>query len=580
MAEVRETISIGSKADTRGFKKAESAAAKLSRSLKNLAGAFGVAYSTAQVVNFGKASVRAFAEMSAEQDRLTRLMKIGTGASASQIQALNSQSKALENLGVVSQGNITQVQSQLATFNLQASTIAKLTPSILDYVTAEKGATASTEEFKQMTNGLAQALNGNFASLTRVGFVIDQTTKDIIKNGNETERTAAIVRVLDSTYKGFNKSLRDTPIGQMQLLANASENARETIGEGLVDALALLGGSGTKDIEKATGAMNDFSLAIADVIRGQAVVAAQVGGAGGGSVGTFGSIVKTYFKEVLGIQALQDLGAATRPRPRAGRYFSGGSQQTLFDKSANDAAKREKERLALAKKQLDATKKLTEEQKKQAILKKAGTLFDMEQIQLVAALKGQLSDEERKRVELQFALITGNTSEAQKLTYELAKSQGLGEKLATFLSSLDFKNNPFASWEAYLDRLLKKAQEGAKAAAEAGAGGGGGGGTPAIPPMTPEDRTRLLAPVNPKGTSTIGEYIRQLDLAGTATLPTFESVGSGQGGSVMENYRLNQIELKITGEGDVTNAIAKGLQNQSLSTGNSTTINRRSVAGL
>ena len=40
------------------------------------------------------------------------------------------------------------------------------------------------------------------------------------------------------------------------------------------------------------------------------------------------------------------------------------------------------------------------------------------------------------------------------------------------------------------------------------------------------------------------------------------------------------IELKITGEGDITNAIAKGLQNQSLSTGNSTTINRRSVAGL
>jgi hypothetical protein len=34
------------------------------------------------------------------------------------------------------------------------------------------------------------------------------------------------------------------------------------------------------------------------------------------------------------------------------------------------------------------------------------------------------------------------------------------------------------------------------------------------------------------------------------------------------------IELKITGEGDITNAIAKGLQNQSLSTGTTTTINR------
>jgi hypothetical protein len=185
-AQVQETISIGSRADTRGFKKAESAAAKLTRSLKNLAGAFGVAYSTQAVLNFGKTSVRAFAEMSAEQDRLTRLMKVGTGASTAQIQALNNQSKALENLGVVSQGNVTQVQSQLATFNLQKDTIEKLTPAILDYVTAEKGAAATTDQFKQMTNGLAQALNGNFASLTRVtGFVIDENTKSIIKNGTE-----------------------------------------------------------------------------------------------------------------------------------------------------------------------------------------------------------------------------------------------------------------------------------------------------------------------------------------------------------------------------------------------------------
>jgi hypothetical protein len=45
------------------------------------------------------------------------------------------------------------------------------------------------------------------------------------------------------------------------------------------------------------------------------------------------------------------------------------------------------------------------------------------------------------------------------------------------------------------------------------------------------------------------------------------------------NYNPNAnnvvVELKITGEGDVTNAIAKGLQNQSLSTGDSAYINRR-----
>jgi hypothetical protein len=447
MAEVRETISIGSKADTRGFKKAESAAVKLTRTLRNLAGAFGATYSTAQVINFGKVSVRAFAEMQAQQDRLTRLMKVGVGASNAQIQSLNNQSKALENLGVVSKGNITQIQSQLATFNLQASTIQALTPSILDYVTAEKGATASTEEFKMMTNGLAQALNGNFTSLTRVGFVIDENTKKLIKNGSESQRAAAIVDVLDSTYKGFNKSLRDTPIGQMTLLANAAEDARETIGEGLLDALALLGGQGTRDIEKATTAMSDLAFATSDVIRGQAVVLSNLGGIGGGAVGKIGNAVKIYFKEVLGIQALQDLGAATRPRPRAGRFFGGGSLGTIYDPAAKK----------IAQDQLKETKKLTAEQKKQNALKKAGTIFDQEQIQIIAALKNKVSADDRKRLELQLALATENVSEVERLGKQLAISQGLGTDLARFLVSLPSAKNPFEAWKSFLNDLESQA---------------------------------------------------------------------------------------------------------------------------
>ena len=571
MAEVRETISIGSKADTRGFKKAESAAVKLTRTLKNLAGAFGLAYSTSQVINFGKTSVKAFAEMSAEQDRLTRLMKVGTGASAAQIQALNSQSAALENLGVVSKGNVTQVQSQLATFNLQASTIAKLTPSILDYVTAEKGATASTAEFKSMTNGLAQALNGNFASLTRVGFVIDQTTRDIIKNGNETERTAAIVKVLDSTYKGFNKSLRDTPIGQMQLLTNASEDARETIGEGLVDALALLGGSGTKDIEKATAAMSDLAFATSDVIRGQAVVLANLGDVGGGSVGKIGSALKTYFKEVLGIQALQDLGAATRPSPRAGRFFGGSSiQGNIYDPVAAAKAKADKAAAALAKKQLDATKKLTAEQKKQNSLKKSATVFDLEQIQLIAALKGKLSEEDRKRIEAQLALLNNNDALAQKLTREILMAQDATGGLYRYFLSIgdaDIKN-PFAFLDDWIIQFQNKLN------------------SLKFPTMTsaPQALAAAVAPTSgvvqgftpPQGvypTPSTKPFGPAIPATNMGTIPT-GNFTYGQGNPLNTNVYVT-VQGSVTTEDDLVKKIASGLQNQSLSTGDSAYINRR-----
>ena len=192
---------------------------------------------SAAFIAFGVSSVKAAAQAEAEQNRLRQIL-LATGlASEEQIKSLNAQSKALENLGVVSAGNVTITQSQLATFDLQAETIQRLTPAILDYVTAEKGATASAEEFKSMTNGLAQALQGNFASLTRTGFVLDETTKNLIKNGTEAERSAALVDVLNSTYKGFNETLRGTTEGRLQVIRNSFDDLRTRIGEGLLPVM-------------------------------------------------------------------------------------------------------------------------------------------------------------------------------------------------------------------------------------------------------------------------------------------------------------------------------------------------------
>jgi hypothetical protein len=250
----------------KAFKQAESSTEKLTKNVKKLAAAVGLGFGTAQVLAFGKASVKAALEAQAQQERLANLVKVTVGATDAQIQALNDQAAALQAIGVVNKENITQTQSQLATFNLQIDTIKTLTPAILDYVTAEKGAAASADQFKQMTNGLAQALNGNFASLTKVGFVLDAQTKKTIKSGTETERAAALVKVLDSTYKDFNKNLANTPTGQMQKLANAADDAKQIIGEGLIDALVGLGED--KSVQNLAASMQNFATETANVIRG------------------------------------------------------------------------------------------------------------------------------------------------------------------------------------------------------------------------------------------------------------------------------------------------------------------------
>jgi hypothetical protein len=99
------------------------------------------------------------------------------------------------------------------------------------------------------------------------------------------------------------------------------------------------------------------------------------------------------------------------------------------------------------------TKEQTKAIKEQTALQKAGTLFDLEQTQVIAALKGNISYDERKRLELQLALLTGNTAEASLLAGKLAYSQGLTKELVAFYKNLPDAKNPFAGWAAYLDAI-------------------------------------------------------------------------------------------------------------------------------
>jgi hypothetical protein len=219
----------------------DGSASKFEAGFKKVAAATvaaGAAVATFAIA-LGKASIQEAIQAEAENNRLATILK-NTGATNEQIEALNKQADALERVGVVSGGNIKVVQSQLATFDLSAAAIQRLTPAILDYVTAEKGANASAEDFRSATNGLAQALNGNFASLTKTGFVLDETTKKQISSGSEAERAAAIVKVLNSTYEGFNETLTETAEGRLIQLRNNFDQIKERIGNVLLPILQRL----------------------------------------------------------------------------------------------------------------------------------------------------------------------------------------------------------------------------------------------------------------------------------------------------------------------------------------------------
>jgi hypothetical protein len=181
-AQFTKAMSDASKSTDNVSKSADKTAGVLSKKLKV---AFTVATTAAAAfaVKLGRDSVQAAQTSAAAQTRLRKLLLNTNGATEEQIQILFKQGQALENLTGITAENITVVQSQLATFDLHGSTIGKLTPAILDYVVAEKGAAAGADEFRMMTTGLAQAINGNFGALTKQGFVLDATTKQMIASG-------------------------------------------------------------------------------------------------------------------------------------------------------------------------------------------------------------------------------------------------------------------------------------------------------------------------------------------------------------------------------------------------------------
>jgi hypothetical protein len=369
----------------KAFKQAETSTDKLVKSTKRLAASLGLAFGTAQIIAFGKASIKAALAAQAQQERLASLLRVTVGATEAEIDALNKQAEALQKLGVVNKENITQTQSQLATFNLQISTIEQLTPAILDYVTAEKGAAASADQFKQMTNGLAQALNGNFASLTKVGFVLDDVTKKTIKEGTETERAAALVKVLDSTYKDFNKNLANTPTGKMVNFANAAEDAKQIIGGGLIDALVILGGNtSAKDLadDMQRGATNAaaFLATLAKIIT---LLNTPIDLT---SKGLAWFVVKTDPFVDLIVEGDPSIFLKKKPKPFTTAMTISGQvqikQQTKITK--------EMQKQSAAQTKILKTKKLQQAiDKANLALNKGEEVFDMDKIQIAAALTSQ-----------------------------------------------------------------------------------------------------------------------------------------------------------------------------------------------
>lgn len=426
----------------KALKDAQKSVNVLETSVRKLGTTLGVSLSAAAVVAFGKASVKAFAEDEKAANRLANVLdNLGLSFANLQIQGY------IEDLSKAS--GVVDDQLRPA-FQALITTTGSLTQSQKLLAQAVDVSAGSGVDLATVANDLAQAYVGNTRGLRKYNLGLTQAELKAAKFVDIQAR-------LTTLFSGANAQYLETYAGKMQLLTTAAGEAQEVIGQGLVDALTILAGKDA-GIQDVADSMANVAEEIGNVTRGLALMIKQVG-----EIPLLGDAFK-----LLGLSIKNSplgLLLSTAAKKGATKQSSGfsffGSPMETTQKARDTAAatKAEKDAAKRAKAIADATKKNTAELKKQAALKKAQGIFDLDKIQVIAALQGKISEDEKLRLQLQLALLMGNEEYAKSLSEKLAASQLKTAGLATALKDLPTQINPFKDWVSDLDKTLQKLRE-------------------------------------------------------------------------------------------------------------------------
>ena len=445
---------------SKAFKQAETATEKLQRSVKNLGRTLGVTLSLAAIVNFGKASVRAFMDAEREGAVLANTMKnLGLAFDSGRVTAY------IDNLGklygITGDEGVPAMQALL-------SATGSVTKSQELMNTAMNVAAANNISLSEAAKGLSQAYLGNRKAL-------NQYNTGLTKAELQLKSFEDLQKLLDTRLAGAATDAAATYSGQLLILKENAEQAKEAIGKGLIDSFILL--AGDNSLEVATDNMKKFGDQIAYALLGAADLLKKIQGIGKeseqGFVGPDG-IRRT--RRPSGLQELSGYGKTVAdrnrvmgaPGPISGK-FPGGAAYFAAQKKADDAAlKRARELQAIERKRLDTAKKLAAEKAKKAaldklsaFLNKAQQMFDMDRIQLAAAELSKQTEEDKVRIrlkkeilDLEEAINDGNINAAVKLAGAISQDAKLLGQLRGDMISLGDVPNPFLEWLSTLEQML------------------------------------------------------------------------------------------------------------------------------
>jgi|GEM_PF-1973389 len=201
------------------------------KSVAKSAVGLGAAYLGFNAIKEGMSSCTAEAKAMIEAEtKLTAVFKATGKATEAEIAALRAHGDALETQGVIGAEVTTAFQQQLATYNLTADSVKKLSEGSLDLIAQMNGANAAQKDGVNVGNMLGKVLSGQLGALSRAGISFDKAQEKILKYGTEEEKVATLAEVLEQNVGGVNKALLDTDDGKIVAMNHMFGALKETIG--------------------------------------------------------------------------------------------------------------------------------------------------------------------------------------------------------------------------------------------------------------------------------------------------------------------------------------------------------------
>lgn len=435
-------IPIISTYSDKGAKSAQTSLDKLTGTAKKLGLALGLALSVNKIVAFGKTSV---AEFTASEKAAAALQN--TLRNTGNLLAFPDTEAGIKNLARLS--GIAD-DTLIPSFNQLYLATGDINLAMKNLNTAIDVSRGSSNELGAVVDALTKGYAGNTRGLAGLNLGL---SKAYLATGD----MVGITKELNNIFGGASAAFLDTYAGKIAVLNNSFNETKEIVGQGLV--MAFEEATGNRGVGGMTQAMDNLGFAIAGT-------AVQIGKLMK-MLSTDIPIVSDILKRV--VQGWSYILGVDKTRLEIQNEILRRNTELNYqaELAAADQAKRNKEYLAFLAKQKKLTeasalaaKKRAEEEKKIAaerkLLEQAGSVFDIEQIQIFAALQNKITDQEKLRLSLQLALIQENASEASKLATELIKSQLQTTNLALAISKIPPALYPFKGWSTDIDNLIQQ----------------------------------------------------------------------------------------------------------------------------